>query len=393
LAGITFLVFAQCHAAAQSDRESLEQEKLRAQMKISEAQEILNQTTSKTKTSIGQLHAINKQIEARAQLIRSISKELDILNEQITEDNIVIDALQNDLSSLKGEYAVMVYAAYKTRTNNSHLTFLFSANSFDQFVMRFKYLQQYSEARQNQVRLINEVRNQLIAEKEALESRKEERELLLADKVKENQKLVALKKEQNNVVGQLRSREKELKDEIAERKRDVEKLERLIAELIRSEMEKSTDAKGRTAIADIDLTNITASFEKSKARLPWPVASGFVSERFGFHPHPVYKRIKVPSDGISIQTRQGEKVRAVFTGTVKKVAIVPGMKYVVIVQHGTYYTVYARLKEVLVQSGQKIEVNDTIGLVNTDVNGVSEVQFQVWKNTTKLDPELWLAKK
>ena len=64
-----------------------------------------------------------------------------------------------------------------------------------------------------------------------------------------------------------------------------------------------------------------------------------------------------------------------------------------IVQHGTYFTVYAKLKVVNVKTGQQLAMNDVIGEVNTDVDGVSEVQFQVWKNTQKLDPELWLAKR
>ena len=102
----------------------------------------------------------------------------------------------------------------------------------------------------------------------------------------------------------------------------------------------------------------------------------------------------MPNDGVIIQTKENEKVKAVFTGTVKKIAIVPGeFKYVVIVQHGTYFTVYAKLKQVNVKSGQLVKVNDVIGEVNTDVDGVSEIQFQVWKNTQKLDPELWLAKR
>ena len=85
---------------------------------------------------------------------------------------------------------------------------------------------------------------------------------------------------------------------------------------------------------------------------------------------------------------------AVFDGIVKKIAIVPGeFKYVVIVQHGAYFTVYAKLKKVNVKMGQQIARQDVIGEVNTDVDGISEVQFQVWKNTQKLDPELWLAKR
>jgi septal ring factor EnvC (AmiA/AmiB activator) len=391
--GLLFLLLFFFNLHAQNDRKSLEQEKKQAQKRIAEAQQILDQTTSKAKASIGQLNAINKQLEARSQLIRSISRELSILNEQITEDNIVIEALQNDLANLKKEYATMVYAAYKSRSSYSRLTFLFSSKTFDQFMMRFKYLQQYTEARQNQVRLINEVRNQLISEIEQLESRKIERESLLADKVQENKKLITLKKKQNSVLAQLKTREEDLKQEIAQRKDDLQKLEKLIADLIRSEMKKSDVAKGDRIDLDIDLTNITSSFEKNKSQLPWPVSSGFVTGRFGTHPHPIYKRIKVPNDGINIQTKEDEKVKAVFNGKVKKVAVVPGMKYVVIIQHGNYYTVYARLKDVFVHMGQDIKINDMLGSVNTDVNGVSELQFQVWKNTTKLDPELWLAKR
>ena len=102
----------------------------------------------------------------------------------------------------------------------------------------------------------------------------------------------------------------------------------------------------------------------------------------------------MPNDGVNIQTKENELVRAVFNGVVKKIAIVPGeFKYVVIMQHGSYFTVYAKLKKVDVKTGQQVSINDVIGEVNTDVDGTSEVQFQVWKNTQKLDPELWLAKR
>ncbi len=380
-------------AFAQHDKNKLEQEKKATQKKIAEAQQILEQTSSKKQASIGQLNAINKQIEARSSLINSITAEIKILDNQIGEDNNVISALENDLNNLKKEYASMVYAAYKSSQGFNKLTFLFSSESFNQFVMRLKYMQQYSEARKNQVRLINEVKNELVEERSGLETRKNERENLLNDQVNENRKLVKLQKEQDKVLVSLKSREKELKLEIAQREKDVDRLEKMIASLISAEIKKNETAEKTTPQLNIDLSNITASFENSRTKLPWPVASGFITEHFGTHPHPVYKRIKVPSDGINIQTKQDEKVNAVFDGKVTKIAVVPGMKYVVIIQHGNYYTVYARLKEVYVKMGQDIKVNDVIGEVNTDKDGVSEIQFQVWKNTTKLDPENWLAKR
>ena len=174
---------------AQKDRVALEKEKSNAQKRIQQIEQILSQTTSKKKASVGQLTAINKQIETRSRLITSITEELHLLSEQIIEDNVVIEALEEDLENLKKEYAVMVYAAHKSSTGYNRLTFLFSSESFNQFFMRFKYLQQYSEARHNQVTLINDVMDALIQEKEQLEMRKLERQALLNDMVKEADKL------------------------------------------------------------------------------------------------------------------------------------------------------------------------------------------------------------
>jgi len=102
----------------------------------------------------------------------------------------------------------------------------------------------------------------------------------------------------------------------------------------------------------------------------------------------------VPNDGIDIQTNDNQEVKSVFEGRVKAVAVVPGdMRYVVLIQHGEYFTVYAKLKEVYVSQGDIINVNQSIGIVNTNKNGTSEVQFQIWKNTQKLNPENWIAKK
>ncbi len=380
-------------AEAQKSKTQLEQEKLAAQKSISDAQQILKETTARKKGSLGQLHAINQQVESRQKLINSSKLELTIIENGIKEDFNVINALENDLKDLKDEYASMICSAYKSSSNFSRLTFLFASESFDQLIMRLKYLQQYSKARKNQVRLITEVRTELIIEKEQLEKRKDEKEKLLAEQLNESEKLQKLKKEQNRVLTNLKSREKDLRKQIVQRQKDVAKLEKLIDKLIREEIRKSNLASEKNKTVEINLSNISASFEKNKMKLPWPVSTGFIFGHFGTHPHPVYKGIKVPNNGINIQTKKNEKVKAVFTGKVKKIVVVPGMKYVILIQHGNYYTLYARLKEVYVQMGQHIEKNGVLGAVNTDQNGVSELHFEIWKKTTKLDPETWLVKK
>ena len=94
---------------------------------------------------------------------------------------------------------------------------------------------------------------------------------------------------------------------------------------------------------------------------------------------------------MDIQTNGNEKVRVVHDGEVKMVGYLQGMNNFVMVKHGSYYTVYSRLRNVNVSKGQVIAALDEIGEVFTDNQGVSEVHFEVWKNTEKLDPEQWLT--
>ncbi len=373
------------------DKEDLVSQKNEALKHIEEAEKILNQTKHKRVTSLGQLRAINKQIESRQTVINSISQEIKLINEEIDESQIVIESLERDLTKLKSEYSTMVYAAYKTRNSFDKLSFIFSSENFNQFIMRLKYLEQYTDARKKQVQLINVVRDQLIENKVGLESKITEKQDLLTDQVNERKKLQGLKSQQSDLIADLQKQENKLQKDIDKYKADIQKLDKLIADLVRKEMESE---KGSLKNVSSEIKLLSDSFEGNKNKLPWPVSSGFISEKFGTNQHPVLKRVQVPNNGVNIQTNQNEKVKSVFKGKVKSVAIIPGeFKYVVIVQHGEYFTVYARLKEVYVKSGQEIGTNEVIGEVNTGNDGDSEVHFEVWKNTNKLNPELWLAKK
>ncbi len=377
-----------------ADRDRLEREKKENLQKIKEVQQILTETSTKKKTSIGQLNAINVQIEARESLIRSISMELELLKSQIDEISSVITALEEDLVNLKQEYSHMVYAASKTSNSYDRLTFIFAAETFNQMFMRVKYLQQYGEARRNQVEQIEKVAQTLSSQRESIVGKRLEQKVLLDQQINANRDLMALKAKQRSVISELNAQETELKKEVNDRKKSISKLDNLIADLIKKEIKESSQGTSSTKISlNASAKALSDSFEENKARLSWPVNSGFISQHFGYNPHPVMKNIMIPNDGIDIQTNQDAEVKSVFNGVVKTVASVPGMNKVVIVQHGDYFTLYARLKEVNVHRGQQLATSDVVGSVYTDSNGVSALQFQIWRNSEKLNPEPWLQKK
>ena len=136
---------------------------------------------------------------------------------------------------------------------------------------------------------------------------------------------------------------------------------------------------------------LSSSFSGNRGRLPWPVGRGFISQRFGRHPHPVLKNVTVENRGIDIQTGAGEPVRACFDGKVLTIANIAGMNTIVMIQHGDFFTVYAKLRGVSVHEGQRVSAREVIGTVATDSEGTSAVQFQVWHNSANLNPETWLG--
>lgn len=393
--GLIILLFTFGHLAnAQKSREELEKEKKENLEKISQAEKILNQTTSKKKATIGQLNALNYKIEAQQSLTNSISNELNLLNQQLNEIGSIINSMESDLDKMKAEYSSMLYATQKSNQSLSKLAYIFASASFYEMFMRLKYMEYYGKVRRQQASQIEMIKNLLIGQKESIEEVRLEKSTLLQEQIFRNRELNKLKQQQSSLVAELNKREKQVKNEIEERKKAVDNLEKIIAELIKKEIEKSSKGASSTKFAlTPEAKELSDSFAGNRNKLFWPVNSGFISQKFGTHPHPVYKNIQINNDGIDIQTNENEEIRAVFDGEVRNVAFIPGMNNVVMVQHGEYFTVYAKLKDVKVKKGDKITAKETLGIVYTDNDGTSEVQFQVWKNNQKLNPEQWLFKK
>jgi septal ring factor EnvC (AmiA/AmiB activator) len=263
--------------------------------------------------------------------------------------------------------------------------------------MRIQYLRQYSEARKTQVDQIEKIKSILIIQQTDLNSKKQEKDKLLQAQIIENNNLLALKEKQNQVVKQLSNREKELQDELTETKKAIDGIDRLIKDLIAEEIRRAErEAEVNKAAATAESAkeaSISASFADSKAKLSWPVKSGFISSKFGEQPHPILKGITIDNPGVYIQTNKGEPVRAVYDGEVWTVTYIPGVNKLVAIKHGDYITVYAKLAKVNVKVGQNVKANQVIGEVFTDSDGMSELQFQIWKNQEKLNPQAWLNDK
>ncbi|WP_225865650.1 murein hydrolase activator EnvC family protein [Dyadobacter aurulentus] len=431
---LTFILCSLSGVYAQKTREQLEKEKSENQSKIREIQGILKQTSSQKNVNLGQLKALNQQINTYKKQIDLLSDDLDLLNGELKVLEKKRQSLDSSLNVLKEEYGHMIYEASKRNVYFNQLVFLFSAGTFNQFVLRYKYLKQYTEARQGQAKEIGILQEKLADERRRITAKKNQQKTVLDTRVSENTKLEGLKVKQNEVIQELSQKETELRKQIAENKRATDLLEaniRRIAERERRErLERERrereerearrkaereriarenaerEKKGEAAIVEApkeeepvissgmseEETTLASSFTASQSRLPWPV-KGFVSGHFGQRPHAVLKGVMVDNLGVDIQTTAGEPVRSVYDGVVLDVTEMPGMGNVVAIQHGNYMTIYAKMNGVTVHAGQKVKARENIGRVATDSDGTSELQFQIWKNTSRLNPENWLIRR
>lgn len=387
----TLLILLAFSVTAQKTKNQLQKEKQQNQQKIKEVEKILSETTAKKKNSLGELTALNQRIREQEKLINSIKGEINFLDKDIDENNEFIRALEEDLKKLKQEYAAMLFAAQKANNSATRLTFLFSSESFEQLMMRMRYMEQYAEKRKAQAAAITAVQEELSGQVNQIEIKKSEKKTLLNDEVSENINLTGLKKKQNVLVKSLEKEEKSLRQNLEETKKALVVLDKKINEIIKEELERAAreaKAKSNPSVTTANAA-LSSSFEENKNKFPWPV-QGFISMGFGRQKHPLLKGVYVDNIGVNIQTTENEKVRSIFQGEVHTVAFIQLLGNSVIITHGEYITVYSGLKEVFVKRGQKVGISQEIGQVLSNSDGISELRFRIYKNTTALDPQLWL---
>ena len=389
-------------AQTAKSRAQLEKEKEEVQKKLLEFDKILKQTAESKKTTIGQLNVVNKQLETRVTYIRTLSREVSLINNEISDTEKRIKSLENDLENLKEEYSQMVYTSSKLNQGLTMTTFIFSSSTFKQFYMRLKYLKQYTDARKKQVEQIEIVTKDLADQRVRLENKKIEKQQVINQEEQQRKQLAKAKNEQQSIVSTLTKQEVDLRKKIAQAKKQQENLNNLIKRAIEDEIRKAeaeakksnsktTKSSGSSIPMTPEAAALSNSFAGNKGKLPWPVATGFVSKKFGTHPHPTLKGIVEDNDGVDIQTTPNSSVRSVFDGEVIKIGTIPGYGGTIVVKHGEYYTMYSKLKVVSVKTGDKVKAKQVLGQVYTNKDGIAEVHFETWKGLQPMNPSSWLA--
>lgn len=180
---------------------------------------------------------------------------------------------------------------------------------------------------------------------------------------------------------QQKAREAEAAREAAERKAEVDEARN------KKEVERARESSEVAMYSSVD-QRLSSNFESNKGRLPIPVTGQYrIVSHFGQYNVEGLKNVKLDNKGINILGSAGCQARSIFDGEVSGVANIGGT-WLVLVRHGRYISVYCNLRSVSVSKGQKVSARQALGTVGTD----NILQFQLRKETAKLNPESWLGR-
>ena len=387
--GLTLLLL----GAAASAQDTRKQESRKAQLEkeIAAINRQLRDNASSSSKALTDLALVRRKVAARQELIAESNREIRALDDSMKVRQQEIDRLQARYDTLSLYYNRLVRNAYKNRDSRIWYMYILASDNVSQAFRRFGYLRGLSRDMSQQAGRIQETTAVLEVEKERLAGMKEEAESLRRQRQADMDALRAEEGESAAVVAKLERDRKKYQQELQKKNREVEALNREIAAIIRkaTSKEPAKSAKGGKSTSTAVDSKLSGEFAANKGRLPWPVA-GTVVESYGQHYHPVFKNVKLPfNNGVTLAVPRGSEVHAVFDGTVARVVLIAGYNQCVLVQHGSYFTFYCKLKSVAVKAGDKVKTGQLLGTVDT-IAGEDQFHFQLWKERTPQDPETWL---
>jgi septal ring factor EnvC (AmiA/AmiB activator) len=430
--------------------QDLEKQRKQIQQQIKEQERRLVNTQHDVKKRLQNLMMLNTEIAGKRRTIDTIRHDISDLEEEIEMLSLQLEKLQKELEDCKEKYVRSLRYMHRNRSAQSHMMFIFSADNLTQMYRRLRFMREYAayqhvqgdevKAQQEavnmkfqEIALAREKKTQLLAKGEreriALEGKQTEQQNVVKTLQKEQktiQNIIAQQKKKDAALNaqidrliaeevarqkaraeaearrraEAAARERELAEarareekaraeaKTAKDKKSREEAERRVREAEEKRVAAQRKAESMPMIAPSEDTRISGNFESNRGRLPMPITGAYrIVSHFGQYNVEGLHNVTLDNKGINIKGENGAQARSIFDGEVSGVFSFGGTM-VVMVRHGSYISVYYNLHSVNVHRGQRVSTRQILGSVGAD----NILQFQLRKETTKLNPESWLGR-
>ena len=382
------------------------------------------------------------QLGERLRYIHQLEGEMDSLDRHIDTLTAHVALLDTQLTERREKYKRSLRLSRPSASLRSPLLFALTANTFPQAWRRLRYAREYAAAQRDLGLRVMQKQDQLRSARSRLLEAKQERSGTVQEIIRQRQRLTSSHAVASANVAQLRKQAKAIERDVAEQSKKLNALNKRIDELVQIEVEKarkraeaearrkreaeerrrreqqaardarkkggsgskggasskggSQSAAATTGSAKTDrwLTaedrKLNGSMEQNKGRLPVPITGPYrIYRRYGLNR--IAPGVTLDNKGVHYMGQEGARARSVWDGEVSAIFEMAGAKHV-LVRHGSYITVYSGLSSVIVHKGQHVKARDIIGTVAADDQGQRLLQFQLRRETAKLNPEVWIGR-
>ncbi len=372
--------------------EALKEEIRQAEKDIEATNRLLSKIRKDQKSTQNELKLIQNRIRNRKNIVSNLDKQTQVISRDIGSKNDTISSLKTQLAQLRKEYGEMVYSAYKNYKLNNFMLFLFASKDFNEATRRIAYMRRYNRMRQEKAKEIDSIAHTLNIQIDELQGKKEELTKVRDSRTAEITSLGKDEQQYKSSADKLKAQAGKLSSDIKKKQSQINRLQQQIQRIIAEEAKKNRK-ESRSAAEEQYITELSGRFDQNKGKLPYPVQGGVIVDRYGVHEHATQKGLMVNNKGVNIAAERAASVRSVFEGEVSRIFFFQGLNNSVIIRHGNYLTVYSNLGSVSVKNGDKVSLNQVIGkLADSSNEDDCVLHFEIWQETTNLNPESWLRR-
>lgn len=394
---LSFLFTLSIFGQTTSSIDKMRKERADMEKQIAEQEQVLTKTENTISSRLSGLNAVTARLKERTRLLEQTRLEIQELDRENTRLKSEVNLLNREFESCKKSYADACRFYQRQHRGLNVLTFMLSADSFRRFDRRARYISEYSGSLKSLADEIREKRDTLEDRRIRIDSLKNEKIILEKVRAENEQALRKEEQEQKKLIDRLRNQRTSLKNEIAAKQKRMDQLskeiDRQIELALKSERQQQQNSSGQMKEQPEQDIKLTGSFESNKGKLPMPITGPYlIVGDYGVQNVAGMKDVKQNNLGLDIQGKSGAQARAVFDGTVSSIFQQGKGQIGVLIRHGAYISVYCNLSDTRLKTGAKVKTGDAIGNIQTSEDGTPILHFQLHKESTRLNPSLWLKK-
>lgn len=354
------------------DREQLEQERMQVIESIEATDDLIASSEADRQKGIATLVALRGQIDQRNTLLNNIKQSISAAEFEIEFNLATLDSLTQRVKSIKDQYAILLRSKYVRRLIGSKWITIFSTSNINKAFLRWNYYRQFDTYRESKIKEIESIQKIVAQKNKEIKKHALENSALIQEQQQQNSELQKRIEQQNELIKELQKDKTILQSQLLVIKEARESLNQAIESRVINELSgvKIGSDRGKSNESNPVIV---------KGKIMLPITNGYI-ENFSISDED-------KTSTISLSVAKGARVISIAPGRVVSVKDVSGFGRMIILQHGDYYSVYAKMNNVIVSVGNRVEKNTVLGSVDSTEN---KLHFELWKDKVRLDANKWI---